>query len=29
MATKGEWEGKDKLGDWNGHIHTTTYKTGN
>ena len=29
MATEGEWEGKDNLGDWNGHTHTTTYKIDN
>ena len=29
MATKVEWEGKDKLGDWDRHPHTTTHKIGN
>ena len=29
VVTKGEREGKDKLGIWDYHIHTTIYKTGN
>ena len=28
MVTKGE-RGGDKLGDWDRHIHTTTYKIDN
>ena len=27
MVTKGERGRRDKLGDWNRHIHTTIYKT--
>ena len=27
MVTKGESRGKDKLGDWDWHIHTAMYKT--
>ena len=27
MDNKGKREERDKLGDWDGHIHTTVYKT--
>ena len=27
LVTKGERVGKDKLGVWNQHLHTTIYKT--
>ena len=29
MVTKGERESRDKLGDWDWHVHTTIYKTDN
>ena len=30
MVTKGEkWEGRDKLGGWDSHTHSTLYKIGN
>ena len=29
MVTKGERWGRDKLGDWEWHIHTTIYKMDN
>ena len=29
MVTKGERQGRDKLGDWDEHAHTTIYKIGN
>ena len=29
MVTKGERGRRDKLGDWDGHIHTTIYKIDN
>ena len=31
MVTKGEtlWTVRDKLGDWDWHIHTTMYRTDN
>ena len=29
MVTMGERRGKDKLGDWDWHIHTTIYKIDN
>ena len=30
MVTKGEkWEGRDKLGGWDSHKHSTLYKIGN
>ena len=29
MVTKAERQGRDKLGDWDCHIHTTIYKIDN
>ena len=29
MVTRGKARGRDKLGDWDWHIHTTIYKTDN
>ena len=29
VPSEGKGRNTDKLGDWNRHIHTTTYKTGN
>ena len=29
MVTGGKGEGRDKLEDWDWHIHTTIYKIGN
>ena len=29
MVTGGKGEGRDKLGDWDGHIQTTIYKIDN